>query len=326
MIRVKLHTFQISLIICLVILMILNLLGGIKWYGLPSLWADTSPGFAIIWQIRFPRMIAAVLVGAMLAVAGQILQTVSRNPIADPSLHGINSGANLALIIGTIVGLPFTIYWRFGLAIIGALITFIFVMALSMGRGGMNPTRLILSGTVFSGFLNGIAYGFSILTHSSQRFRNFLVGGFSGTTLPQIGLLMGIFLLVLLFIFWLRQDITMLALDEKISQSLGNQLVVTRIFAVCVVVLATAISVAIGGNIAFIGLGIPHLVRFFDHRDFQHTFIENMLLGGAFLSFCDFLSKTLTAPYELPLGACSAALGGLFLIWYVRKDRRVAFS
>ncbi|MCD2255513.1 iron ABC transporter permease [Lactobacillus sp. CC-MHH1034] len=312
--------FLISLCILGLLLFMNSLLLGVHNYALSDFFASQSQNFAIIWQLRLPRVLAAAIVGALLALAGKLLQTVSNNPIADPSLLGINSGANLALICGTILGVPFTLFWRVSLAFLGAFLTFLIVFLLSMTRRGLSPTRLILSGTIFSGFLNGIAYGISILTKSSQRFRNFLVGGFSGVDCKQMWLLLILLLIILGLTIYFARDITIIGLNDQLSQGLGSRIVLIRSVAVIIVVLATSGSVAVGGNIAFIGLGIPHLVHYFDKRDFKHVYLEIMCFGSVFLMFCDLLARLLARPFELPLGGLSAILGGGFLIWYVYRQ------
>ncbi len=159
------------ILICLLLLgFTIDLCSGPTWYSpLTLLHPHTGLEQQIILQVRLPRALASVLIGSLLAVAGQLLQTISRNPIADPAILGVNSGANLALIIGTVVGIPFTIAARFGLALLGALIAFCIVLGLSVTRSGMQPLRLILGGTIFSGFLVSVAYAVSLLTQSTAK-------------------------------------------------------------------------------------------------------------------------------------------------------------
>ncbi|MFD1319229.1 FecCD family ABC transporter permease [Loigolactobacillus zhaoyuanensis] len=234
------------LILLLVAGFVVDLCSGPTWFS-PLTLIHPQPGLQAqtILSVRLPRALTSVLVGAELAVAGQLLQTISRNPIADPAILGVNSGANLALIVGTVLGIPFTIGARFGLALIGALVAFGVVLGLSLTRNGMQPLRLILGGSIFSGFLVSVAYAVSLLTQTTAQYRTLLVGGFSGITYSSVWLLTAILVILLIVIFCLRDSLTLLTLNDQLAQSLGSKRTGTRILAALLIVLAAGGCVAV---------------------------------------------------------------------------------
>ncbi|MFD0896816.1 iron ABC transporter permease [Loigolactobacillus binensis] len=310
------------LIILLVAGLLVNLCSGPTWFSPQQLiHPQTDLQTKTILFVRLPRALASGLVGAELAVAGQLLQTISRNPIADPAILGVNSGANLALIVGTVLGIPFTIGARFGLALIGAVLAFCVVLGLSLTRNGMQPLRLILGGSIFSGFLVSVAYAVSLLTETTAQYRTLLVGGFSGITYSSVWLLTALLLILLVGIFYLREALTLLTLNDQLAQSLGSQRNGTRILAALLIVLAAGGCVAVAGNIAFVGLGIPQCIALLSGHRFKNTVGQVLLAGGAFLSFGDALAKSVRPPFELPLGALSAILGGLFLFVFLWRKQ-----
>ncbi|MDC4184764.1 iron ABC transporter permease [Loigolactobacillus coryniformis] len=318
------RTRRIYLILIILLIggFIINLCSGPTWFS-PLTLVHPKAGLQTqtILSVRLPRAITSVLVGAELAVAGQLLQTISRNPIADPAILGVNSGANLALIVGTVLGIPFTIGARFGLALFGALIAFCVVLGLSMTRNGMQPLRLILGGSIFSGFLVSVAYAVSLLTQTTAQYRTLLVGGFSGITYDSVWLLAVILLVLLVVIFYLRDSLTILTLNDQLAQSLGSKRNGTRILASLMIVLAAGGCVAVAGNIAFVGLGIPQCIAILSGHRFKQTVGQVLLAGGVFLSFGDALAKSARPPFELPLGALSAILGGLFLFAFLWRKQ-----
>ncbi|KRK32606.1 iron ABC transporter permease [Loigolactobacillus bifermentans] len=322
------RTLVTSLLVgLLVVAFILDVCSGPTWFSPLALFHPRSTLQAqTITSIRLPRALAALIVGSALAVSGQLLQTIARNPIADPAILGVNSGANLALILGTILGVPFTMAARFGLALLGALLAFGCVLGLSMTQRGLAPLRLILGGTIFSGFLVSVAYGLSLLTQTTARYRNLLVGGFSGTTYDAVKWLLPIAIIAAAGIFWLKNDLTLLALNDQLSQSLGNRTTRTRFWTALIIVLCAGASVAVAGNIAFVGLGIPQCIALISGQRFKQTVGQVALAGGAFLCLGDTLAKAARPPFELPLGALTAILGGLFLFIFLGRGQGVRYE
>lgn len=324
MIRSKKVALPVILISLLCVGAILNVLGGPKWYHLSDLWApQTQLIHEVIWTMRLPRMVASVLVGMLLAISGALLQTISRNPLADPSILGINAGANLALIIGGVAGLTLTIANTVWLALVGAGCAFAAVIILSMSKKGLDPLRLILGGTIFSGFVSCVSFALSLVTNTTQQFKNLLVGGFSGVTYPQVGLLIIVTLIVLGLAIAFRTGFTLLAMDEKTVVGLGISVRTLWMMAAFLVILASGASVAVGGNIGFVGLGMPQLVNVLHPGSFKQNLGLTAIAGGVFMVFADLLAKTAAATVELPLSGLSALFGGVLLFMIVAFRRQV---
>ncbi len=261
--------------------------------------------------------------GMLLAIAGLLLQTISHNPLADPSIIGVNAGANFALIIGQLCGFSLTILNSFWLAIVGALAAFCVVIGLSMNRRGFNPLRLLLGGTIFSGFISSLSYAVSFITNTTQQFRVLLVGGFSGANYQQVGWLSLIAIVVVAGIWTFKTAFTLLGLDSRTTVGLGVSYKPLMIMAVILIVLAAGGSVAVGGNIGFIGLGIPQMIQFIHPGSFRDNLLPIALCGADFMMLADLIAKAAVPSVELPLSALSAIVGGCVLFLIVAFRRRV---
>lgn len=318
---------RVGLVILLILLVFstgLNLLGGPKWFAITTLFQSPAKlTSTVLWQMRLPRTLCALMVGALLAVSGLLLQTISHNPIADPSILGINSGATLALIIGGVSGVSLTIGHSVALGLIGAVVAFAVVMLLSVSHNGIDPLRLLLGGTVFSGFISCISYAVSIVTNTTQVFRNLLIGGFSGVGYNQVALLAGVFILVGGLAFCFRSGFTVMALDQQTSRGLGVAQGHLWVVATVLIVCASGASVAVAGNIGFVGLGIPQLINGLWPGSFKQNLSLTMTGGAIFMALADLVAKTVVPGTELPLAALSAIIGGCFLFGIVAFGERV---
>lgn len=314
---------RVALVAVVLIAILLDIFGGTRWYSVSDLWRPSTKLVGeVIWQIRVPRALAAAMTGMLLALAGLLLQTVSHNPLADPSIIGVNAGANLAMIVGELLGISLTILNAFWLSLVGALLAFVVVIGLSMSGHGFNPLRLLLGGTIFSGFISSISYAVSFITNTTQQFRVLLVGGFSGANYQQVLLLGIVVIIVLGGAVMFQTELTLLGLDSKTSVGLGVSFKRLMIVAVVLVVLAAGSSVAVAGNIGFIGLGIPQIVNFVHPGSFKSNLAAVALCGSGFMLIADLIAKTAISSVELPLSALSAIVGGvvLFIIVAFRRE------
>ncbi|KRM09250.1 FecCD family ABC transporter permease [Lentilactobacillus farraginis] len=326
--RTKKQTLLVTgLIISLGLAGLLDTLGGVKWLPISEFWQSTSGLTAqVLWEIRVPRTLAAMLVGSLLAVGGLLLQTISHNPLADPSIIGVNAGANLALIIGTLSGIALTVINSFWLAISGALAAFLIIIGLSSSKRGFDPLRLLLGGTVFSGFISSISMALSFVTNTSQQFRVILVGGFSGANYQQVGLLVVAAVIVFGGIGFFRTAFTLLGLDRQTTVGLGISFKYLMTAAIGFIVLAAGSAVAVGGNIGFVGLGIPQMIHFIHPGSFKANVLPVALGGSLFMVLADLIAKTAAGSVELPLSALSAIVGGIGLFILVTFKKKVVSS
>lgn len=317
------RTWQVNLTLVLLVLALawLNLCIGVRWYALSDLWRAGALVRHIMWTIRVPRVIAAACVGALLAFAGQLMQGLSRNPIADPSILGINAGATLALMLGGLAGLSLTPNNALWLSMLGAGVAFCGVLALAIGKRGIDVLRFILGGSVFSSLLTGIAYAVGLLTNTTQQFRNLLIGGFANATSTQAKVVAIGLVLVILVAMVCHRSLSLMVLDDATAKSLGAKPNQVRLLASALVVICAGLAVAVAGNIGFVGLGVPQMIAWLHPDRLEHNIAPTMLGGAGFMLAVDSLAKGLEAPNELPLAAISAICGGAFLLMILNTRR-----
>jgi iron complex transport system permease protein len=288
------------------------------WFALTS--SATGDKLSIIREIRLPREIAAILVGAALAVSGAIMQGMTRNPLADPGLLGLSAGANAALAV-TIAFIPTANYFITMIAcFIGAAIGAILVFGISaMKRGGFSPLRIILAGSAISAFLYAIAEGVGLYFRISKDVSMWTAGGMNGTTWGQLKVIVPFILIGILVSFFLSRQLTILSLSEDVAVGLGQKITQIKAILFLIIIILAGASVALVGNMAFIGLMIPHIVRVFVGTDYRFILPMSAIVGATFMLFADTLGRTLHSPYETPVIAIVAMLGLPFFLIIVRK-------
>ncbi|MEA3321418.1 MAG: iron ABC transporter permease [Bacillota bacterium] len=293
--------------------------------------ALTSPGTSgdkilIIREIRLPREVAAIFVGAGLSVAGAIMQGMTRNPLADPGLLGLTAGANAALAI-TLAFFPSINYYGITIAcFIGAAVGAIMVFGLgAMKKGGFSPLRIVLAGAAVSAFLFAIAEGVALTFKLSRDVSMWTAGGIIGTTWGQLQLIIPLITVGLLVSLYLSRQLTILSLSEEVAVGLGQKIAAIKAVLFVVIILLTGASVALVGNMAFIGLMVPHIVRAIVGTDYRFILPMSALVGATFMLFADTLGRTINAPFETPVAAIVAMFGLPFFLVIVRKGGK-AFS
>lgn len=286
---------------------------------------DGSYDHLIIRNERLPRMLIAVAVGASLAAAGALMQGLTRNPLASPSLLGVNAGAVLA-VVGTLYitgSRSSTLYtWA---AFLGAALAAGAVYVLgSGGRSGLTPVRLTLAGAALTALLSALTTAVLVVSERTlDEIRFWLAGSVAGRDLDVFLQVAPYIAGALVVAVVLGRQITVLSLGEDVARGLGQQTVhVKLIAAACVVVLAGG-SVAAAGPIAFVGLVIPHVVRFFVGPDYRWILPYSAVLGAVFLLVADVGARLVIKPQELPVGIMTALVGGPFFVylawWKVRR-------
>jgi iron complex transport system permease protein len=281
---------------------------------------STSTNHLIIRTLRVPRAAVAVLVGASLAVAGAIMQGLTRNPLGDPGILGINTGAALAVVAAVFFlnVSSLSLYALF--AFLGATLTAIAVYALgSLGRGGPTPLNLTIAGAAFTALLSSFTTGVLILNQRTlEEVRFWLAGSVAGR---DLGLLLQVapYLLVgLVLAFSLGRQITTISLGEDVAKGLGQNTGWIKALSAVAVVLLAGGSVAVAGPISFVGLVIPHMVRFLVGVDYRWILPYSALMGGIFLIVSDVAARLVLRPTELPVGVMTALIGGPFFVYLVR--------
>lgn len=281
---------------------------------------------SIIREIRLPRELAAMFVGAALAVSGAVMQGMTRNPLADPGLLGLSAGANAALAI-TIAFIPSANYFGIMIAcFIGAAIGASMVFSIgAMKKGGFSPFRIVLAGSAVSAFLYAIAEGIGLYFKVSKNISMWTSGGMVGTSWGQLQVIIPFILLGILISMLLSRQLTILSLDEEVAVGLGQKTTQIKFILFIVVTLLAGASVALVGNIVFIGLMVPHIVRAIVGTDYRFIIPMSAIVGASFMLLADTLGRTIHAPYETPVAAIVALIGLPFFLIIVRKGGK-AFS
>jgi iron complex transport system permease protein len=311
-------------------LLLLALLGSIAFGAAdirPSdIWAavvafnPNSTEHLIIRTLRLPRAVIAALVGAALAMAGALMQGLTRNPLADPGILGIQSGAALG-VVGAVFFLKITslaVYAIFAFA--GAALTALAVYGLgSLGRGGPTPLKITVAGAALTALLSSLTTGMLLLNQRTlEEVRFWLSGSVAGrdaSLLMQAGPYM---LAGMLLALALGRQLTALALGEDVARGLGQRTGWVKALAALATMLLAGGAVAVAGPIGFVGLVIPHVARFLVGVDYRWIMPYSALLGAIFLVAADMAARLVLRPIELPVGVMTALIGGPFFVGLVR--------
>ncbi|EHJ57739.1 hypothetical protein HMPREF9318_02038 [Streptococcus urinalis FB127-CNA-2] len=274
----------------------------------------------IIIDIRLPRLIAAILVGAALSVAGALIQGVTRNPIADPGLLGINAGAGLALVIAY----AFFHHLHYSMILLvsmfGASLTAILIFIIAyQPKHGYNQMRLILTGAMISTLFLAIGQGITIYFTLSRDVIGWQAGGLVSVNWEMLAIISPFILISLIIAQLLAHQLTILSLNETISRSLGQNTLVVTISLLVIVLLLSSAAVAIIGSISFVGLIIPHIAKLCLPKNYRYIIPFSAFLGATFLLWVDLVCRTLNPPYETPINALVSIVGLPFFLWLVQK-------
>ena len=273
----------------------------------------------VIWNIRFPRNIVGALVGANLAVSGAILQAVMKNPLADPGIVGVSSGAGLAGVM-MLIFMPEASLLLTPVSFIGAMASAAAVYALAW-KNGVRPSRIILAGVAVNAFLgSGISALLVFYSDKVQGALLWMVGGLSARSWPQVESLFPYTVLGLLFALAGCQVLTILSLGDETARGLGVPVEKVRFSMTAVAALLAAGAVSIAGLIGFVGLVVPHIVRLIVGTDYKYVVPGSAILGAGVLVFCDTLGRVLFSPIEIPAGIIMAFLGAPFFLYLLRRN------
>jgi iron complex transport system permease protein len=276
----------------------------------------------IVWLIRLPRMLLGVLVGAGLALIGAVLQAVTRNPLADPHLLGVTSGATLGAVIvvlhvGQIVGLltlPIA-------AFIGALSSMLMVLMIANRRGRLDSDRLLLCGVAVSFVMMALANLLLFLGdhRASSAVMFWMLGGLGLARWELLAVPAASVLLGLVLLLGMARQLNALMAGEQTAVTLGLNARTVRLRVFVIASLMTGVLVSISGSIGFVGLMVPHIARRLVGAEHRRLLPVCALLGSIFLVWVDVAARTMIAPEDLPIGVATAAIGGLFFIGLMRR-------
>ncbi|NEW04741.1 iron ABC transporter permease [Paenibacillus sp. SYP-B3998] len=315
--------------ILLLISILASILFGLNQFGIRDLWLaysqfDGSNEHLIITTTRVPRALIAAAVGASLAIAGAIMQVLTKNPLASPSIFGINAGAALFIVIGLVAfGSSLTMSSMIWIAFIGATLTSVLVYTLGVqGGSGFEPIKLILAGASVAAFASSVTSGLILINKQSLETALFwMIGSVSGRQLDHLLIVFPYMVIGWFISMLLSGSLNVMALGDDSAKSLGQRMMLTRVVSGIAVVLLAGSSVATVGPIAFIGLIVPHLCRYIVGNDHRWLLPYCALTGALLLVTADIASRFILMPKEVPVGVATALIGVPFLIHVARRRK-----
>lgn len=281
---------------------------------------ETLFNHLIIRTVRLPRIVAGVMIGSALAVAGAIMQGLTSNPLASPGILGINAGAAFAVVVGVyFLGSPPLLVYAF-FAITGAAVAAIVVYTLgSLGRGGTTPVKLTLAGVIFTAFTT--AFTTAILVLDQQTFdqiRFWTIGSVAGRDWELVAWMAPFMVVGMVGAMALSRQITTISLGDDIAKGLGQDTTRVKMLAAVMVILLAGASVGLAGPVGFVGLIVPHVVRAICGVDYRWILPYAMISGGLLVVIADSVGRIVLRPQEVPIGVMLALAGAPFFIYLAR--------
>jgi len=280
----------------------------------------------VVLNLRLPRTVSAMITGLSLALAGALIQALTRNPLADPGVLGVNAGAAFAIVIGISLfdlGAAYQYVW---FAFPGAILATLVVYRIgSLGRAGATPIQLTLAGIALGAVLNGLALGLTLLDPDVfDRMRGWNAGSLAGRGYEVILPLLPIFALGVLVAGLAAAPLNAAALGEDLGAALGVNLAHLRALVVVAVTLLVGAATAVAGPIGFVGLMVPHVARWIVGPDQRWIMLYCLVLGPVLVVAADIVGRLVVQPAELPVGIVTALLGAPVLIVLVRRRKASA--
>ena len=286
-----------------------------------GLFIEYNPDVATIYDLRFPRIFIAMLGGAATAVSGVLLQAVMKNPLADPGIIGVSSGASLVAVIVTVF-FPSLFFLTPMLAFIGGLVAFLLVYSLSW-KGGLSPLRIILVGVAVNALCTGLMSAFNSATGSSYTgVASIVNANITQKTWDDFQTLAVYVVIGLVASFFVTNQCNLLSLEDKTARSLGMNVTRSRIVISVTAVLLASISTAVVGAISFLGLIVPHIARLLVGSNHKVLVPYSILLGAFTLLLADTIGRTVASPYEISAAVVMSVIGGPFFIFLLRRSKQ----
>lgn len=291
------------------------------WAGL---WArDETEASLIIWELRIPRTSVGMIVGAAFGVAGALIQALTRNPLADPGILGVNAGAGFAVTLGVgvfgLTGITGYIWFAF----IGAAATTLLVYVIgSVGRGSASPVTLVLAGVALAAVLDGLSTFLTLIDPDTFRsIRNWGLGSIARTDISDAAYVLPFLLIGLIIAICLSGALNSIALGDDLAASLGTSVMRTRILGIIAVTILAGGATALTGGIAFVGLMVPHIVRWFVGPDQRWIILCSAAAAAVLVLAADVLGRIIARPGEIEVGILTAIIGAPVLIALVRRKK-----
>jgi len=294
--------------------------------GIPNGWAPTDQIVeSTLWVVRFPRIVMGLAVGAALAVAGSVMQAIFGNPLAEPGVVGVSSGAALGAAAAIVFGVTALGSWSIALlAFVGGLLATLLVYFVSRANGRTEVVTLLLTGIAINAFAGaGLAFLlFAGDTASREQITFWQLGSLNGSLWREVGIVAPIMVVGLVVAVLLGRQYDLLALGERNARHLGVNVEALRIGSIVLVALLTGVAVAFCGIIAFVGLVVPHVIRMAIGPSHRPLIIASAVGGGALISFADLIARTVVPGADLPIGMLTSLIGGPFFFYLLFRQRK----
>jgi iron complex transport system permease protein len=326
----RLSIISLSLLLVLLIAMFLGISMGSTTSGIKIVFQsllksrESDPMLdTIIWQIRFPRVLLATLVGAALSLGGLVFQALLRNPLAEPYILGISGGSAIGAIIGILIG--FSRFPGVSLtAFAGSIAILLLILVMSSGQTILKKDALLLSGVMVNAFCAAVIMFLVSMTQDS-RLHNiifWLMGDLSMVDMGHVGILAAILCPCFILIFWFSNSMNLLLMGKEMAQTLGVNIKSVTVILLVTTSFMVSATVSYCGLVGFVGLVVPHLLRLVFGPDHRVLVPACVLGGGAYLVSCDVLARVLPKQGEMPAGVITAMIGAPLFIFLLKKTRR----
>lgn len=320
-------TFIVCSILILIIGLFLSLSLGVTHIGISEIWNSMfnyseTLELMLIRDVRIPRTLSVLLTGGILGVTGAMIQGVTRNPIAEPYLLGVSQGATLVIAIFYAIGIAINTTNVMIASLIGAIFSGIIVIGFTSSKAKSSSiTKILLAGTAMSTFFISLTTIVGLLSNRSQFIAFWVSGGFRNATWSDFKLVAAFGIIGLIIAILLSKKINVLSLGDDVAIGLGENPHKIRIITFLVMIPMCAAAVAVGKNIGFVGLIVPHIVRKIFGQDYRKNIPFSFLLGAVLLIYSDIAARLVFTPYETPVGIFTALIGVPFFIVVARKER-----
>ncbi|MDF2649691.1 MAG: iron transporter [Paenibacillus sp.] len=307
--------------------MLASVMFGIQPFGFHDVWMaythfDGSNAHIIITDTRVPRALIGAVVGASLAIAGALMQVLTKNPLASPSVFGINAGAVMFIVLSIyFFGSMLTLGSMIWIAFAGAALTALFVFLIgSKGVGGFEPVKLTLAGASIAAFATSVTTGIMLIDSQSLDSAMFwMVGSLANREVKHLVIVLPYVAIGWILSMLLSNALNVMALGDEIAKGLGQRMMLIRVLSAVAIILLAGGSVAVAGPIAFVGVIVPHLCRYFVGNDHRWLLPYCALTGAILLVGADLVSRFIIMPKEVPVGVATALLGVPFLVYVARR-------
>lgn len=288
-------------------------------------WEFTQEQQAVIWYIRFPRMLTGLLVGAALGISGAVMQGIFSNPLADPGIIGVSSGAATGAVLSIALGVSaYNMFVMPAFAFCGAVCAVLLTVFLAKKNGKIPVMTLLLAGVAVSMLLGAITSGLLTFMNEQklQQYLFWIVGGLDYRRWEHVYIALGPIMTGVILMLSLARHLNILALGDTEAKAVGMPVMRYRMGLLLLAAVTTATSVCVSGNIGFVGLVVPHMMRMLIGPDHRLLLPASALVGGMFLVLCDALGRVMMPPSEVRVGIMTALLGTPYFLYLLRRMQK----